>query len=154
MRPALPTDMTHLLVVAFAAASAVQPQGTAAGWTERYFGVGSAAEPASACEQAREHAQGNASNACADRRGTRGSAAFTGCACSRTTEGVHVCNVKLKVLCDGTLASTSIPGGQRGGPKGRADDRRDAPNGARPGLIVRPGFKVSTGGRTPWTGSH
>ena len=154
MGRALPIRMTFLFAVAFAAVSVAQPGGITAGWTERYFGVGSAAEPGGACEQAREHAQDNASKACAEKRGTRDSAAFTGCACARTAEGMHVCNVKLKVLCDGMLASTSLPGGQRGGSKSRADGRRDAPDGALPGHIARPGSKVRTSGRRSWIGSR
>lgn len=141
--------MTPLLLLVLAASTS-PADGTFAGWTERYFGVGSAAEAGLACAQARDHARGNSSNACEVRGGKRGPSDYTGCVCDQTSEGVHVCNVNLKVLCDGTLASTSLPGGQHlGGPKGRADLRREPPGswGGAAGTD-RPGSRILPRART------
>jgi hypothetical protein len=97
---------------------------TAGEWTERYFGVGSAGNQSEACGLARDHAQGNSFRACIDRRGKRGDAAYTECICTSAGESMQVCNVNLKVLCDGPLASDpKAP--HEGGLKGRAGRRSD-----------------------------
>jgi hypothetical protein len=105
-------------------------------WTERYFGIGSAGDHGSACEEARAHAQVNARAACAERHGVgSGGGTFTDCRCTSVPAGLHVCNVKLLVVCgDGRsawpppqLASTS-PNGQTkspAAPRGAAGRRRD-----------------------------
>ncbi len=125
------------LIAALAALCLAPP--AFAGWTERYFGVGSAPDPGQACGLARDHAQDNSSKACVDRRGKRGEAAYTDCICT-SAESMQVCNVNLKVLCDGTSAS-SDPGSLQGGPKVRAGRRRDG----TPRRVVRPGLKVEAG---------
>ncbi len=104
-------------------------------WTERYFGVGSASDKVQACGLARDHAQGNSNRACVDRSGTRGGSVYTDCICTSAAESMQICNVNLKVLCDGPNAG-SDPGSLReGGPKGRAGQRRTAPG--RPGSEVK-----------------
>jgi hypothetical protein len=127
------------LIAALIASSLAQP--AVAGWTERYFGVGSAPDPDQACGLARGHAQDNSSKACVDRRGKRGEAAYTDCICTSAGESMQVCNVNLKVLCDG-VAAGSDPGSLQGGPKVRAGRRRDG----TPRRVVRPGPKVEAGG--------
>lgn len=113
-------------------------------WTERYFGVGSARDSVAACREARDHASGNLSDACVTRQGTRGESSFTDCICAHAVDDVYVCNVNLKVLCDGSLSSggnqrPSQPGGE---PKGRADRRLSPHSGAAGVRIDRPGLEV------------
>lgn len=110
-------------ICGIAAAAAIVLWGSAAeaGWTERYFGVGSASDRNTACEQARGHAQANSSVACARGNGARTDGSFTECVCTRTWEALHVCNVNLRVACAGP-ASSPLPGLQHGGePAGRVD---------------------------------
>jgi hypothetical protein len=135
--------MKHALSAAVIALCAAFP--AAAGqWTERYFGVGSDGDRGAACSQARDHAQGNSFRACMERRGTRGDTSYTDCQCTRSDEALHICNVNLKVLCVGSLASSGEGGSPalKGGPKGRADRRRDAHSGARHVVSDRPGPAV------------
>jgi hypothetical protein len=131
--------MQRALAAALALASLAGPA-RAVEWTERYFGVGSAGEETEACGQARDHAQGNSFRACLDRRGKRGEAEYTECTCAAASERMHVCNVNLKVRCDGASESSSA-GSQpsRGEPKGRAGNRRQAiARRLRPGPEVQP----------------
>jgi hypothetical protein len=113
----------------------------AAEWTERYFGIGSAGDEIAACGQARDHAQGNSFKACIDRRGKRGDAEYTECICAAAGDRMHVCNVNLKVRCDGSAESKSERASQpsRGEPKGRADRQRQR--------VRRPGPEVQAGQR-------
>ena len=136
--------MQRLLLTAWTVASLAQPA-RAADWIERYFGVGSATAPSAACGEARVDAQGNSARACTERRGTRGDARYTECVCQRVSEDLHICNVNLKVSCDGPLSSASARGSrrQRGEPKGRAD-RHAAATGAWRACTDQPGPKVST----------
>ena len=139
----------------FAILLAATAQGAQANaqWTERYFGVGSAEERGLACEQARGHADGNSTQACVEKRGTRAEAAYTECICSHLAEGDHVCNVNLKVVCDAASASgatiRSGGGGSRGGePKGRAgrSSTGRGPRARRGG----PGLSGSDPEAQPW----
>ncbi|HEY6909243.1 MAG TPA: hypothetical protein VI356_07735 [Myxococcales bacterium] len=136
--------MKHSFAAAVIALCAAYP--AAAGeWTERYFGVGSDGDRGAACSQARDHAQGNSFRACMDRRGTREGTSYTECLCTQSDETLHICNVNLKVLCVGSLASSGGASGSpalKGGPKGRADRRRDAHSGARRVVSDRPGPAV------------
>lgn len=108
-------------------------------WTERYFGVGSAADPGAACTEARGHAEVNSTQACKGGSGSRGDASYTACNCARMPEGVHMCNVNLKVLCDGPVVSGANGSGSRGGPEGRADSRRSVHLVGRGARAARPG---------------
>jgi len=108
-------------------------------WTERYFGVGSGGDEAAACGQARDHAQGNSFKACLEGRGKRGQTEYTECICASTSGRMHVCNVNLKVRCDGaTESSDSDRGGspKRGEPRSRAGQRVHSIGGTRPGSEV------------------
>lgn len=141
------TGMTLLHLTAVAAAcgvTALSQPARATDWVERYFGVGSAGEKVAACLEARGDAQGNSSRACSERRGARGDAAYTDCVCQRVTEGIHICNVNLKVSCDGTLSAASGPERHRlrGEPKGRAGGGSAAP-GARRMHSLQPDLKVA-----------
>jgi hypothetical protein len=138
--------MRTALAAALVALCAAHP--AAAGqWTERYFGVGSDGDRGSACSQARDHAQGNSFRACMERRGTREGTSYTDCQCTQSDGTLHVCNVNLKVVCVGSLASSGqgAPPALKGGPKGRADRRRDAHSGARSVVSDRPGPAVPHG---------
>jgi hypothetical protein len=112
-------------------------------WTERYFGVGSAEERNLACNEARGHADGNSTNACVDKRGMRAVAEYTECICVALAEGDHVCNVNLKVVCDGPFPSADQNSSIRSGgkPKGRAG-RTATGRGPRV-RSVRPGLEDS-----------
>jgi hypothetical protein len=113
-------------------------------WTERYFGVGSAADQSAACAEAREHAEVNSAEACKGGSGSRGAASYTACICARMPEGVHMCNVNLKVLCDGPMHSGGDGSRPRGEPKGRADGRSSVHWFGRGVRAVRPGPEVSS----------
>jgi hypothetical protein len=115
------------------------PATLAGEWTERYFGVGSAEDRSQACGLARNHAQGNSFKACIDRRGKRGDAAYTDCICTSAGESTHVCNVNLKVLCDGPSAGSDPGSLQEGGLRDRAGRHRD---GIRRASFGRPGPEV------------
>jgi hypothetical protein len=136
--------MTSPKLVALILASLAQTSSAGAHWTERYFGVGSAEERTLACKEARGHADGNSTNACVDKRGTRADAEYTECICSALAEGEHVCNVNLKVACDGGAQadpkSSLIRSG--GEPKGRveriATGRGPRVRRGRPGLLGSP----------------
>lgn len=136
--------MKHAFAAALIALCAAQPS-MAGEWTERYFGVGSDGNRGAACSQARDHAQGNSFRACMERRGTREGTSYTDCLCTQSDETLHICNVNLKVLCVGSLASSGAAGspGLKGGPKGRADRRRGAHSGARRVVSDRPGPAVA-----------
>lgn len=148
--------MKRLLFAACAVAALGQPAG-AAEWVERYFGVGSAIESAAACGEARGDARVNSSNACTDRRGTRKDASYTECVCSRVSESIHICNVNLKVSCDGPLSSAGarVPRKQGGDPKDRAN-RGGVAAGGRRASTERPDPKVyerrDAPERPTWTG--
>jgi hypothetical protein len=134
--------MKQSLAIGLFVAAMLSTNGVGARWTERYFGVGSADDRIAACADARVHAEGNSSNACTTRQGKRGDAAYTDCICSPLSEGGHVCNVNLKVSCDGP-ASTGERGLRQGGePKGRTDRHQKSGRGprsfGRSGLEVRP----------------
>jgi hypothetical protein len=123
------------------AAIAICGSAAEAGWTERYFGVGSATDRSTACEQARGHAQENSTVACVRGHGARGDAGFTECVCTRTWEAVHVCNVNLRVACDGPASSP--PALRRGGePRGRADTSRGGTHRVASASSRRPGPEV------------
>ncbi|HEY2030950.1 MAG TPA: hypothetical protein VGH20_17255 [Myxococcales bacterium] len=142
--------MSPLLAILFAAVSQTTP--ISAHWTERYFGVGSGEQSALACQEARGHADGNSASACQSKRGTRGGVEFTDCLCSAAGEGEHVCNVNLKVVCDGAPQSTSSiegGGGKGGEPKGRAGR---AASGRGPRVRVRPGLEAPMKLEDAWTG--
>ena len=113
-------------------------------WTERYFGVGSADDQGAACTEARGHAEVNSAQACKGGSGARGEAAYTACICARMPEGVHMCNVNLKVLCDGPVDSGLDGSGSRGGPKGRAEGRRSVSPFGRGARTARPGLEVAS----------
>ena len=104
-------------------------------WTERYFGVGSAPDKGQACGLARDHAQGNANRACVGRSGVRGGSVYTDCICTSAAESMEICNVNLKVLCDGPKPSSDPGSLPEGGPKGRAGQRHKA--SGRPGPEVK-----------------
>ena len=112
--------MKRALLTACAVASLSHPAG-ATDWIERYFGVGSAGAAVTACGEARADAHVNATRACVERRGSRGAGLYTDCACTSVADGIHICNVNLKVTCEGALSSASAQGtpGQRGNPKAR-----------------------------------
>ncbi len=125
--------------IAAAAAIGLWGNVAEAGWTERYFGVGSASDRNAACEQARGHAQANSSVACARGNGAPKDASFTECVCTRTWEALHVCNVNLRVACAGP-ASPSLPGLQHGGePTGRADTNHRRTHRVASSGLRRPG---------------
>ena len=113
-------------------------------WTERYFGVGSAADQGAACTEARGHAEVNSTQACKGGSGARGEASYTACICARMPEGVHMCNVNLKVLCDGPMRLGGDGSEQRGEPKGRADGRRSVHLCGRGARVARPGPEVAS----------
>lgn len=112
-------------------------------WTERYFGVGSAAEQGAACTQAREHAELNSTQACKVGSGARAEASYTACICARMPEGVHMCNVNIKVQCNGPMDSGIDGAGSSGGPKGRADGSRSVQLVGRGARAARPGLEVA-----------
>lgn len=117
----------------------------AAGWTERYFGVGSGGDRGTACEQARGDAEQNSSAACARGHGARGEVSYTECVCATTWQSMHVCNVNVKVACDGPAASSPM---RRGGePTGRAGEESAAMHGAAP--VRWPGPEVRRRAGTP-----
>jgi len=121
-------------------ALSLAPAALAGEWTERYFGVGSAGDRSEACGLARNHAQGNSFQACIDRRGKRGDAAYTDCICTSAGESTQVCNVNLKVLCDGPSAGSDPGSLQEGGLRDRVGRHRDGirrANSGRPGPEVR-----------------
>lgn len=136
--------MTSPKLVALILAALAPTSSVSSHWTERYFGVGSAEERNLACKEAKGHADGNSTNACVDKRGTRGDAEYTECICSPLTEGEHVCNVNLKVACDGgeQAANKSSLNRSGGEPKGRvgriATGRGPRVRRGRPGLLVSP----------------
>ncbi|HEX4382925.1 MAG TPA: hypothetical protein VH083_08245 [Myxococcales bacterium] len=144
--------MTSLKLAALFLASLAQTS-SGAHWTERYFGVGSGEERTLACKEARGHADGNSTNACVDKRGTRADAEYTECICSALGEGEHVCNVNLKVACDGGKQADGKSSLIRSGgePKGRvgriATGRGPRVRRGRPGLLASP-----SEGR--WSGSQ
>ncbi|HZX96899.1 MAG TPA: hypothetical protein VFE90_20430 [Myxococcales bacterium] len=129
--------------VAVVVSCAAQPV-LAGEWTERFFGVGSDGNRVSACEQARDHAQGNSFHACMEKRGRRGDTSYTDCVCTQASEALHICNVNLKVSCFGTIASSGVSDstGRRGAPKGRADRRRATSSGTRRAVYDRLGPEV------------
>ena len=114
--------MLRAATAAALAVFALQTPARAADWVERYFGVGSGGDPAAACGEARDHAQGNSFKACVDRRGTRSEAAYTDCICAAKADQMHVCNVNLKVRCEVAAVGSGGPQSpaKRGAPKGRA----------------------------------
>src|SRR3954470_4894450 len=112
-------------------AAAVSIATSTAPWTERYFGVGSASDKGQACGLARDHARGNSDRACVEKRGTRGGSAYTDCICASAGESMEICNVNLKVLCDGPKPGGDPGSLPEGGPKGRAGQRPKA--SGRPG---------------------
>jgi hypothetical protein len=131
--------MLRPMLTAMLAALSLGAPAYSSEWTERYFGVGSGGDRGEACGLARDHAQGNSFRACIDRRGKRGDAAYTDCICTSAGESMQVCNVNLKVACDGSLAGgDSKSPQQEGGLKGRAGRRRDG----SPRRVVRPGPDV------------
>jgi hypothetical protein len=145
-----PPGMSPLFAVLIAAVTQTTP--ISAHWTERYFGVGSGEQSALACKEARGHADGNSASACQSKRGTRADAEFTDCLCSAAAEGEHVCNVNLKVVCDGAVGSASSmtgAGGSGGEPKGRAGR---AASGRGPRVRVRPGLEAPLKLEEAWTG--
>lgn len=115
------------LIIAGSVALTAAPA-SAAEWTERYFGVGSAGDRSMACGQARDHAQDNSFKACVDRRGKRADAEYTECVCSAAADRMHVCNVNLKVRCDGDGSATQ----KRGTPRERAGRGRRSQRLRRP----------------------
>ena len=127
------------------AAAVVALWGSAAqgGWTERYFGVGSASDQGAACEQARGHARDNSSAACARGGGARGDASFTDCLCTRTWEALHVCNVNLAVSCQGDAPSSPPALRRTGEPEGRAAAKEARALGVAPARRKRPGPEVA-----------
>jgi hypothetical protein len=147
--------MTSLKLVGLLISALAQTSSVSSHWTERYFGVGSAEERNLACKEAKGHADGNSTNACVDKRGTRGDAEYTECICSALTEGEHVCNVNLKVACDGgqqaTNKSSSIQ--NEGEPKGRvgriATGRGPRVRRGRPGLLIPRGLVAEA---VSWSG--
>lgn len=144
--------MSPLLAILFAAVSQTTP--ISAHWTERYFGVGSGEASALACQEARGHADGNSASACQSKRGIRAEAQFTECMCSAAAEGEHVCNVNLKVVCDGAAdqqSSMQSGGGKGGEPKGRAGR---AASGRGPRVRVRPGLAAPLKVEEAWTGQR
>jgi len=123
-----------------ALALTLAPPASAGEWTERYFGVGSADDRGEACGLARNHAEGNSSKACIDRRGKRGDAAYTDCICTSAGESTQICNVNLRVLCDGPSAGSDPGSLQEGGRRdraGRRDKSARRANSGRPGPDVR-----------------
>ena len=154
--------MTSPKFVAFIVTTLAQTSSVNAHWTERYFGVGSAEERTLACKEAKGHADGNSTNACVDKRGTRGDAEYTECICSALAEGEHVCNVNLKVVCEGgeqaANKSSSIRSG--GEPKGRvgriATGRGPRVRRGRPGLLASPVAqpRAALAAREQWSGSQ
>jgi hypothetical protein len=139
--------MTRASIAAMVAFSLAGPVG-ASPWTERYFGVGSGGDRGVACGQARDHAQGNSFRACVQRHGKRTDAIYTDCICASAEDRIHVCNVNLKVSCEGPTSPVSDPGSLKSGgePKGRADRRRESPSKAQRGGAGPPGPKVSRAG--------
>jgi hypothetical protein len=134
--------MLNRTLIAALAAVSLPPPASAREWTERYFGVGSAGDRSEACGLARDHAQGNSFRACIDRRGKRGEVAYTDCICTSTAENMQVCNVNLKVLCDGPPAG-SDPGSRQAGARRKIAGRRRQGSlrratPSRPGPDVRP----------------
>jgi hypothetical protein len=136
--------LKHALAAAVIALCAAT-RAAAGEWTERYFGVGSDGNRGAACSQARDHAQGNSFRACMERRGTREGTSYTDCLCTQSDEALHICNVNLKVLCVGSIATSGANDSPdlKGGPKGRADRRRGAHSGARRVVSDRPGHAVA-----------
>jgi hypothetical protein len=124
--------MPNRILIGALAALTVAPRAFAGEWTERYFGVGSAGDRGQACGLARDHAQGNSSRACLDRRGTRGDAAYTDCICTSAGESMEICNVNLKVFCDGPSEGSDPGSQQKGGPRNRAGRRDGNPRRASP----------------------
>jgi hypothetical protein len=156
----LNSAMTSPKIVSLIIAALAPTSSVSSHWTERYFGVGSAEERTLACNEAKGHADGNSTNACVDKRGTRGDAQYTECICSALTEGEHVCNVNLKVACDGgeQAANKSSVNGSGGEPKGRveriATGRGPRVRRGRPGLLI-PGGAQTRGASLEtrqWTG--
>jgi hypothetical protein len=156
--------MTSPRIFAFILTTLAQTTAVNAHWTERYFGVGSAEERNLACKEARGHADGNSTNACVEKRGTRGDAEYTECICSHPAEDEHVCNVNVKVLCDGgtqatgtssanqaeSSSSTARSGGEPKGRVGRtATGRGPRVRRGRPGLEDS---KTAPEGK--WTGAQ
>jgi hypothetical protein len=134
--------MLNRTLIAALAALSIAPRASAGDWTERYFGVGSAGDRGEACELARDHAQGNSFKACVERRGKRGEASYTDCICTSASESLQVCNVNLKVSCDGPLSGSDPASQQKGARPVQAGRRVDgAPRRAHParqGPHVRP----------------
>jgi hypothetical protein len=146
--------MTSPKIVAFIVATLAQTAAVNAHWTERYFGVGSAEERTLACQEARGHADGNSINACVGKRGTRGEAEYTECVCSLPADGEHVCNVNVKVVCEGGTqpAEKSSSIGDRGEPKGRVV-RTVSGRGPR-ARRERPGLEAPNTAEGRWTGDR
>ena len=127
--------------IAAAAAIALGGSAAEAGWTERYFGVGSASDRNTACVEARGHAQANSSVACARGHGARGGVSFTECVCTQTWDALHVCNVNLRVACAGP--ASSLPGLQpEGEPRGRVDTNHAGTHRVASVRSRRPGPEV------------
>ena len=121
------------IVIAGSVALTAAPA-SAAEWTERYFGVGSAGDRSMACGQARDHAQGNSFKACVDRRGKRADAEYTECVCAAAADRMHVCNVNLKVRCDASDSATQ----KRGTPRERAGRGKRSKRLSRPASEALP----------------
>jgi hypothetical protein len=141
-------------LLAILLATVTQSSGLNVHWTERYFGVGSAEERNLACKEARGHAEGNSTQACMNKSGTRGDAEYTECVCSALAEGDHVCNVNLKVVCDAPFPSADKTSSIRSGgkPKGRAGR---AATGRGPRVRHgRPGLEDSETAEERWTGAR
>ena len=155
--------MTSPKIFAFIMTALAQTTAVNAHWTERYFGVGSAEERNLACKEARGHADGNSTNACVDKRGTRGDAEYTECICSHPADDEHVCNVNLKVVCDGGSQPESKTSVIR--TEGRSDARSSGEPKGRVGRTAtgrgprvrrgRPGLEDSkTAPEGKWTGAQ